>query len=64
MPTVTLTRATAETLGLTRTELSESTLTPDAARVLEGLLASRGFDTTRTVHVQALSNDGGFLLMQ
>jgi hypothetical protein len=30
----------------------------------KGLLASRGFDTTRTVHVHALSNEGGFLLMQ
>jgi hypothetical protein len=63
MPTLTLTLGTLEALGLSRADFSESTLRPDAQH-LEPLLASRGFDVTRTVRVHELTCGEGFVLTQ
>jgi hypothetical protein len=64
MPTLTLTFGTLEALGLSRADLSESTLQLDAQHPLEPLLASRGFDVTRTIHVHKLTGGEGFVLTQ
>ena len=64
MPTLTLTLGTLEALGLSRADFSESTLRPDAQHTLEPLLASRGFDVTRTVRVHELRGGEGFVLTQ
>jgi hypothetical protein len=64
MPIVTLTLDKAEALGVSRTELLESTLSLHAMRALEPLLASRGFDMTRTVHVVVLASGEGIVLTQ
>jgi hypothetical protein len=42
----------------------ESVLGPDSKRRLEQMLASRGFDMTRTVHVIMLASGEGIVLTQ
>jgi hypothetical protein len=64
MPTLTLALGTLEALGVSRADLDERVLGPDARRILEPLLASRGFDVTRTVHVIPLASGDGFILTQ
>ncbi len=64
MPTLTLTYDTAITLGLSRRELLDPALAPEAVRRLEPMLAARGFDVTRTIRVSERANDGGVLLTQ
>jgi hypothetical protein len=49
MPVLTLPMDRVEALGVSRDELLQSTLGPDSKRRLEPMLASRGFDMTRTV---------------
>jgi len=63
MPTITLTRATLEALGVSPDDFTGA-ITVEAKRLLEPLLASRGFDVTRTVHVVELANGEGFVLTQ
>ena len=63
MPTITLTRTTLEALGVSPDDLTEA-ITAEAKRLLEPLLASRGFDVTRTVHVVELASGDGFVLTQ
>jgi hypothetical protein len=64
MPTLTLTLGTLEALGLSRADLSESTLRLDVQHPLEPVLASRGFDVTRTIRVHELTGGAGFVLTQ
>ena len=64
MPIVTLTPGTADAMGLALADLLEPTLSNDAVRLLEGLLRSRGFDMTHTIHVTELADAGGFVLTQ
>jgi hypothetical protein len=54
----------AEVLGVSRDELQQSTLGLDSKRRLELMLASRGFDMTRTIHVVVLANGDGIVLTQ
>jgi hypothetical protein len=54
----------AEVLGVSRDELQQSTLGHESKRRLEPMLASRGFDMTRTVHVVVLANGEGIVLTQ
>jgi hypothetical protein len=51
-------------MGLALADLLEPTLSNDAVRLLEGLLRSRGFDMTHTIHVTELADAGGFVLTQ
>jgi len=55
LPTLTLTTGTVDALGVARSDLLEPTLGAGAGRVLEALLASRGFDLTSTIHVSELA---------
>jgi hypothetical protein len=64
MPVLTLTMDSVEALGLSRDKLQQSTLGLDSKRRLEPMLASRGFDMTRTVHVVVLDNGEGIVLTQ
>jgi hypothetical protein len=64
MPVVTVTVDHLEGLGLLFDRLLRSTLDADAQRALEPLLASRGFDVTRTIHVVVLASGEGIILMQ
>jgi hypothetical protein len=64
VPVLTLTTDRVETLGVSRDELQQSTLGLDSKRRLEPMLASRGFDMTRTVHVVMLANGEGIVLTQ
>jgi hypothetical protein len=54
----------AEALGVSRDELQQSTLGLDSKRRLEPMLASRGFDLTRTIHVVVLTSGDGIVLTQ
>jgi len=62
MPTLTVSLALLETLGVNLNDVDE--LNHEAARVLEALLVSRGFNITKTIHVRRLPRDEGFLLTQ
>jgi hypothetical protein len=53
-----------EALGVSDAELRQSTLGPDSMRGLELVLASRGFDLTRTIHVVVLASGEGIVLTQ
>jgi hypothetical protein len=53
-----------EALGVSRDELLQSTLGPDSKRRLEPMLASRGFDMTRTIHVVVLASGDSVVLTQ
>jgi hypothetical protein len=64
VPILTLTKDRAEVLGVSRDELQQSTLELDSKRRLEPMLASRGFEMTRTVHVVVLANGEGIVLTQ
>jgi hypothetical protein len=64
VPILTLTKDRAEVLGVSRDELQQSTLGLDSKRRLEPMLASRGFEMTRTVHVVVLANGEGIVLTQ
>ena len=64
MPVLTLTMDRVEALGVSRDELQQSTLGLDSKRGLEPMLASRGFDMTRTIHVVVLANGDGIVLTQ
>jgi hypothetical protein len=64
MPVVTVTVDHLEALGLLFDRLLRSTLDGEAHRALEPLLASRGFDVTRTIHVVVLTSGEGIILMQ
>ena len=64
MPTITLTLETLDAVGVSYSDLQESTLAPDVTRVLEGMLVSRGFDVTRAVHVIVLATGEGVVLAQ
>ena len=58
-----LTNDVLERLAIRPAELAEKGwLEGDARRVLEPLLASRGFDVHGRVHI--ISTDGGFVLTQ
>ena len=63
MPTLTLTNDVLERLAIRPAELADQgRLEGDARRVLEPLLASRGFNVQGRVHIT--STDGGFVLTQ
>ena len=63
MPTLTLTNDVLERLAVRPAELiDKGLLEGDARRVLEPLLASRGFNVHGRVHIT--STDGGFVLTQ
>jgi hypothetical protein len=64
MPILTLTMDRAEALGVSRDELLQFTLGTDSKRRLEPMLASRGFDMTRTIHVVVLASGEGIVLTQ
>ena len=64
MPVLTLTMDRVEALGVSDAELRQSTLGPDSMRGLELVLASRGFDLTRTIHVVVLASGEGIVLTQ
>jgi hypothetical protein len=64
VPVLTLTMDRAEVLGVSTAELQQSTLGLDSKRRLEAMLASRGFDMTRTIHVVVLSGGEGIVLTQ
>jgi hypothetical protein len=64
VPILTLTMDHVEALGVSRDELLQSTLGPDSKRRLEPMLASRGFDMTRTIHVVVLASGDGIALTQ
>jgi hypothetical protein len=64
MPTLTLTLDRAKALGVSQAELLDSTLAMDVKRLLEPMLASRGFDLTRTVHVVVLASGESIVLTQ
>jgi hypothetical protein len=63
MPTITLTRTTLEALGVSPDDFTGA-IRAEAKLLLEPLLASRGFDVTRTVHVVELASGEGFVLTQ
>jgi hypothetical protein len=63
MPTLTLTNDVLERLAIRPAELADKgCLEGDARRVLEPLLASRGFNVHGRVHIT--STAGGFVLTQ
>ena len=63
MPTLTLTNDVLERLAIRPAELTDKgRLEGDARRVLEPLLASRGFNVQGRVHIT--STAGGFVLTQ
>ena len=63
MPTLVLTNDVLERLAVRPEELTDmGLLEGDAKRVLEPLLASRGFNVHGRVHITP--TDGGFVLMQ
>ena len=64
MPTLTLTQETIDALGIARVDIIQAVLPASAKRLREALLASRGFDVTRSVYVRELANGEGFLLTQ
>lgn len=64
MPVLTLTMDCVEALGVSHDELRQSTLGLDSTRRLEQMLASRGFDLTRTIHVVVLASGEGIVLTQ
>jgi hypothetical protein len=64
VPVLTLTMDRVEALGVPHDELRQSTLGPDSKRRLEPMLASRGFDMTRTIHVVVLASGEGIVLTQ
>jgi hypothetical protein len=64
VPVLALTMDRVEALGVSRDELQQSTLGLDSKRRLEPMLASRGFDMTRTIHVVVLANGDGIVLTQ
>ncbi len=62
MPTLTLSSALLETVGVRLGDVQE--LDCDAKRALEPQLASRGFNVHEVIHVSRLRRDEGFLLTQ
>jgi hypothetical protein len=64
MPTMTVTRATLDALGISIADLEEPNLTGHAKRSLEPLLASRGFDITRDIGLAVLTSREGIVLTQ
>jgi hypothetical protein len=63
-PMLTLSRAALAVHGVSPAALRQSELTIEAARALEPLLKSRGFDVDRPIHVRELSGFQGFHLAQ
>jgi hypothetical protein len=59
-----LTMDRVDVLGVSRDELLQFTLAADSKRGLELMLASRGFDMTRTIHVVVLASGEGIVLTQ
>jgi hypothetical protein len=55
---------TLAALGAFRDDLLQPVLSSDAMRLLEALLASRGFDISRAVQVIELTSGEGFVLTQ
>jgi hypothetical protein len=53
-----------EALGVSLEEIQQFTLGLDSKRRLEPMLASRGFDMTRTIHVVVLASGDGIVLTQ
>jgi hypothetical protein len=53
-----------EALGVSDEELQRAALGLDSMGRLEPMLASRGFDLTRTIHVVVLAGGEGIVLMQ
>jgi hypothetical protein len=51
-------------LGVSCDELQQSALGLDSKRRLEPMLAFRGFDMTRTIHVVVLAGGEGIVLTQ
>ena len=64
MPTLVLTTSMADELGVAPAALVGPILSADAGRLLEGVLMSRGFDLTRSVHVSEIAGGRGFVLTQ
>jgi hypothetical protein len=64
MPVLTLTMDRVAALGVSHDELMQSTLGEDSKRRLEPMLASRGFDLTRTVHIVVLASGEDIVLTQ
>jgi hypothetical protein len=64
VPVLTLTVDRVEALGVSRDELQQSILGLDSKRRLEPMLASRGFDMTRMIHVVVLATGEGIVLTQ
>jgi hypothetical protein len=63
MPTITLTCGTLEALGVSPEALTYH-LTRAETRLLEPLLAGRGFDIMRAISVVVLASGKGFVLSQ
>jgi hypothetical protein len=63
MPTLTLSPDTLEQLGVRRAHLVP-TFTLEGRGLLEGLLASRGFDMARAIRVVELGSGEGFVFTQ
>jgi hypothetical protein len=63
VPTVTLTRATLEALGVSPDHMTDQLRTADT-RLLEPVLASRGFDVASPIRVVVLTNGEGVVLTQ
>jgi hypothetical protein len=64
VPVLTLPMDRAEALGVSLEEIQQFTLGLDSKRRLEPMLASRGFDMTRTIHVVVLASGDGIVLTQ
>jgi hypothetical protein len=64
MPVLTLPMDRVEALGVSLEEIQQFTLGLDSKRRLEPMLASRGFDMTRTIHVVVLASGDGIVLTQ
>jgi hypothetical protein len=63
VPILTLTRATLEALGVSPERMTDQLTTADT-RLLDPLLASRGFDVARPIRVVVLTNGEGVVLTQ
>jgi hypothetical protein len=64
VPTVTLTRATLEALGVSPDHIITDQLRTADTRLLEPVLASRGFDVASPIRVVVLTNGEGVVLTQ
>ena len=64
MLTLTVTRETLEALGVSSADLQQPSLTGHAKRSLEPMLASRGFDPARDIHLVVLVGGEGIVLTQ